>query len=273
MQVHVIQRQYDEVIAPRYDFDPQSVIGDSLDLAIEQIRRQERDRDDGTSRYVLDLGVGTGRFFEKFRAQSSQPIHPYGLDISRKMIDVARGRIPDLVAAVEDAAHLDEQFPSISFDLICTHFITGFVPVGALAPKVWDKLGDGGVWSFVGGTKAGFPNLQRKAASLPLKKWLFGGSKLKVDDHVCNPADQDEVVRILEENRFEVCECETFCPNLHFNNLKDFMEFAYYGGWLTPFLEVLGLHEANWMIRALLNALYFPMEDHHKIVVALARKP
>lgn len=272
MQANVIQRQYDEVIAPRYDFDPQSVIGDSLERAIEQIQRQKRAPSDDEPMTVLDLGVGTGRFLEKLRSRSLRPIQPYGLDISQKMIEVARRRIPDLVPAVDNAANLDDHFPSLSFDLICTHFITGFVPLGVLAPKVWGKLEGGGIWSFVGGTKAGFPDLQKKAATLPLKKWLFGGSPLNVDDRVCNPADQNEVVRTLEENGFTVCECETFCPNLHFNNFKDFMEFAYYGGWLTPFLEALGLHKANWTIRTLLNTFLFPMKDHHKIVLALAQK-
>ena len=41
---------------------------------------------------VLDLGLGTGRFLEKLRACSLRPIHPYWLDISHKMIDVARLR-------------------------------------------------------------------------------------------------------------------------------------------------------------------------------------
>ena len=273
MQANVIQRQYDEVIAPRYDFDPQSVIGASLKRAIEQIRRQEPDEFEDGPMNVLDLGVGTGRFLEQLRSQSTRPIRPYGLDISQKMIDLALRRVPDLAPAVDDAANLDHHFQTLSFDLICTHFITGFVPLGVLAPKVWGKLVGGGMWSFVGGTKAGFPNLQKKAATLPLKKWLFGGSQLEIDDHVCNPADQDEVVGTLKEYGFEICECETFCPNLHFNNFNHFMEFAYYGGWLTPFLEALNLHRAGWMIRTLLNMCVFPMEDHHKIVIALARKP
>lgn len=273
MQANVIQRQYDQVISPRYDFDPQSVIGDSLERAIEQIRRQERDGADGGPMNVLDLGMGTGRFLEKLRSHSARDFHPYGVDISQKMIEVAYRRIPDLVAAVDDAANLDHHFQSLPFDLICTHFITGFVPLGVLAPKVWGKLECGGIWSFVGGTKAGFPEMQRRAAALPLKKWFFGGSKLEIDDHVCNPADQNEVARTLEGYGFTVCECETFCPNLHFNSFNDFMEFAYYGGWLTPFLEALRLHKAGWVIRTLLNAFFFPANDHHKIVIALARKP
>ena len=62
---------------------------------------------------------------------------------------------------------------------------------------------------------------------------------MKVDNLVCNPASQDEVVQTLEEFGFTVCECELFSPNLHFNNFKDFMEFAYTGGWSTPFVEAM----------------------------------
>ena len=142
-----------------------------------------------------------------------------------------------------------------------------------LAPKIGNKLESQGFWSFVGGTKAGFSELQKKAASLPLKKWLFGGSKLDVDDLVYNPANQEEVVRTLEQNGFTVRECETFSPDLHFNNFNDFMEFAYYGGWLTPFVESLGLHKANRLIRKFLNTFAFPAHDQHNIVIALAQKP
>jgi SAM-dependent methyltransferase len=273
MQATTIQRHYDEVIASHYDFDPQSVIGDSLGRAIAQIRRRQNTEAGAGPLNVLDVGMGTGIFLEKLRAEAGRDIQPYGLDISQKMIEIARTRIPDLTAAVDDAANLDDHFQSLSFDLICTHFITGFVPLSVLAPKIRSKLESPGFWSFVGGTKAGFPELQKKAASLPLKKWLFGGSNLDIDDLVYNPASQDEVVRTLEQHGFRICECETFSPDLHFNNFNDFMEFAYYGGWLTPFVESLALHKANRLIRKFLNTFYFPAHDQHNIVIALAQKP
>lgn len=273
MQATIIQRHYDEVIASHYDVDPQSVIGDSLGRAIGQIRRRQADIVGAAPLNVLDLGVGTGLFLEKLRADTLREIQPFGLDISHKMIELAQNRLADLVAAVDDAANLDNHFQSVAFDLICTHFITGFVPLGILAPKIRAKLKSRGFWTFVGGTKAGFPQLRRKASSLPLKKWLFGGWKSNVDELVCNPTGQDEVVATLVENGFTVCECETFSPDLHFIDFKGFMEFAYYGGWLTPFIEALGLHQANLMIRLLLNTVYFPARDQHNIVIALAQKP
>jgi SAM-dependent methyltransferase len=269
MQNNVIQRQYDEVIAPHYDLDPQAVIGRSLDRAIGQMRRRRLKAGDRPLK-VLDLGMGTGRCFEKLKPQIGL-LEPFGIDISPKMIETAQARLPDLVAVVDDVANLEAHFPTESFDLVCTHYITGFVPLGVLSPKIWGKLADGGYWSFIGGTKAGFPALQN-AANGRLVKWMFGGRSVSVDDLVCNPADQAEVVRTLEDDGFIVRECETFTPRLDFKDFNEFMDFAFYGGWLTPFLEALGLHKASPVVRAVLNKLLFPMQDYHNIVVALAQK-
>jgi hypothetical protein len=140
-----------------------------------------------------------------------------------------------------------------------------------LAPKIHARLADGGWWSLVGGTKAGFPALQRKANSRAIR-WLFGGRKLDVDGLVSNPADRAEVVGALEANGFAVRAAETFLPPLHFADLREFLEFAYYGGWLTPFIEALGLHRARPLVRAVLNTCVFPAKDHHCIEIVLAQK-
>ena len=50
------------------------------------------------------------------------------------------------------------------------------------------------------------------------------------------------------------------------------MDYAYHGGWLTPFIEEIGLHKAKRWQRAVLNKLVFPVVDHHNIVLALARR-
>ncbi len=270
MQMNVIQRQYDEIIAPHYDFDPQSVIGDSLDRAIRQIERHEATGGREALR-VLDLGVGTGRFLEKLRAYTGPRVQPFGLDISQNMIDIACQRIPDLVPAVDDAMNLDAHFPELSFDLISTHFLTGFVPLDLLAPKIAVKLAPGGLYSFVGGTKEGFPALQDKAKSR-LLRWLLGIQQVDIAELVHNPANQEEVANTLQRHGFTVRDCETFRPGVRFQNLREFLDFAYYGGWLTPFVEALGLHKAGGKLRWILNTFVFPIQDHHSIVIALAER-
>jgi SAM-dependent methyltransferase len=270
MQTTVIQRQYDEIIASYYDFDPHAVIGDSLDWALGQIKTHLT-ADGSDVLQVLDLGVGTGRFLEKLRGDAGLKIRPFGVDLSRAMIDIARARIPDLVAAIEDAANLENHFRGQTFDLACTHFLTGFVPLGLLAPQVTNKLKAGGWWTFVGGTRQGFPVLQAKANSEFFQE-LFDTSGFDVGQFVCNPTDEQTVVAELKRNGLAVRACETFRPTFRFQDLTEFLEFAYYGGWLTPFIESLGLDQPTPLVRTLLNQFFFPVRDQHAIVIALAQK-
>jgi len=271
MSIEAIQRQYNEVVAPHYDLDPQGVIGRSLQRAIAQLHQLRLLEDAPGRLQVLDVGMGTGRFLELLKALGNGQVQPFGLDLAEKMVECARRRLPDLVAEVDDAANLDACFPGVSFDLVCTHFITGFVPMSVLAPKIWSRLEEGGYWSLVGGTKAGFPTLQSKADGWLVRR-LSGAGSRKLDDVLLNPADQEEVERTLESNGFEVCVAETFEPVLDFPNFDEFMEFAHRGGWFTPLIEALGVHKAGALTRWLLDRLHFPVKDHHSIAIVLGRK-
>jgi SAM-dependent methyltransferase len=269
MSIQAIHRQYNEV-APHYDLDPQAVIRRSLDRAIEQFSNH---RVLGTTEplRVLDVGMGTGLFLARLKALGGDQVQPFGLDLADKMVEIARRRIPDLIAEVDDAANLDACFTGLSFDLVCTHFVTGFVPMKVLAPMIWDRLDEGGLWSLVGGTRAGFPTLRAKASSR-FVHWLVGGGSQKLDDVLLNPADRQDAVRTLRANGFEVCAEETFEPGVEFANFDQFMEFGYQGGWFTPIIDGIGLHKAGAFTRWLLNRLVFPFRDHHSIAVVLARK-
>ena len=270
MESNIIQSQYNEVIAPHYDQDPQSVIGRSLDQAIEQIRRQPHLTGDGTAQKVLDLGMGTGKFFEKLKSHTGH-LQPYGIDLSEKMIAIAapgyRNSRPLLMMR------------RILMPILAPNRLTSFARISSPAlfrsrcwrPKIRSRLADGGYWSLIGGTRAGFPTLQKKA-QLPGMRWLFGRRTLNVDHHVCNPADHTEVVQTLESSAFVVRECQTFTPRVDFRNLNEFMDFAYYAGWLAPFIQALGLHRARAIVRAILNVFFFPVQDHHSIEIVLAQK-
>jgi SAM-dependent methyltransferase len=270
MHTELTQRQYDEVIAPHYDDDPQSVIGDSLDRAVSQLI-QHFGGQSVKQLSVFDIGVGTGMFLAEFRRSTEFDIRPFGIDLSEKMIDIALDKVPDLMAEVGTAERMEDYFSGESFDLISTHFVTGFVPLQALAPKIRERLQPDGIWSIVGGTKAGFSASQRKANS-KLIRWLFGGRRLQVDDLVCNPADLHEVETTLRQHGFKICQSEVFTPQLYFADFDEFLDFAYWGGWLTPFVESMGLHKCRPLVRALLNRLVFPMKDHHNIAIVVAQK-
>src|SRR5262245_15341084 len=107
MSATLIQRQFNQVIAAHYDLDPQSVISDTLDRALSQVQSAFSLDAGVTPLVALDVGMGTGLFYEKLRGVSARELRPYGLDISQAMIDIARCRIPDLVAEVDDGARLN----------------------------------------------------------------------------------------------------------------------------------------------------------------------
>ena len=100
---------------------------------------------------------------------------------------------------------------------------------------------------------------------------LFGGKSPDLQGMIC-PDNEREIVAVMEANGFEIVTSETYEPELRFADFDDFMDYAYHGGWLTPFIEEIGLHKAKRWQRAVLNKLVFPVVDHHNIVLALARR-
>lgn len=271
MESAVIQRQYDDVIASQYDQDPQNTTGKSLERALDHLELEGIFSQIFPSMRVLDVGMGTGMFLEKLRARSQRAIEPWGLDISEKMASIARKKLPDLICEIDDGANLDKHFNDDQFDLVATHFVTGFVPIEHIAPRIFAKLDAGGVWSFVGGTTAGYPELQRRAGH-PLLKLLFGGGTTELQGMIC-PSNEQAVVKVLQQNGFEILMSETYKPELQFPDFASFIEYGYHGGWLTPFIEEIGLHKAKRWQQAILNRLVFPVVDYHSIVLAVARRP
>lgn len=271
MSTTAIRRQYDEVIAANYDRDPQLVIRAALSRALDQLKRSGCLDPAAEPLRVLDVGMGTGLFLERLRSEAPLTLRLFGIDLSERMLDIARQRLPELTAEVNDAARIAEVFDGESFDLICTHFVTGFVPIEVLAPQIFARLSPGGVWSFVGATSAAYPKLRSLSNSFAIRA-LFGGRGVDLNQ-LLTPADCDSAVQCFQRCGFEVLAAETFAPQLDFADFAQFMEFAHRGGWLTPFIEELGLNRARPLVRSILNRLVFPLRDHHQIAIATAQRP
>lgn len=269
----VIQRQYDEVIASNYDRDPKDILASSFKRAMEQFEAANLLQADASLR-TLDIGLGTGSFLANLVALNKGKVEPFGLDLSEEMLNIARIKIPNLQAVADTASNLENHFINQSFDLICTHFVTGFVPMQELAPKIWHRLAKGGYWSLIGQSMAGYPHLRKEMDSTKFKlfSWLLGSGSLEINSMVCNPEDHNKTLEILQSNGFEICSAETFEPDVDFADLEEFIEFGYHGGWLTPFIEVSGLHQASKLMTAMVNPLFFPFNDHLSIEIALVRK-
>lgn len=272
MLTETVRRQYDEIIASNYDIDPQGITGKCQDFAIEQLRSTDAFAAGLPNLRVLDLGMGTGMFLSKLRNVSARLIEPYGLDLSENMAAQAKVKHPDLQVVVDDAACFDNHFPGQSFDLICTHFITGFVPLSHLIPRIWDRLSPGGCWSFVGATKSAYPELQNIANSKLVQR-LFGGNGSEAMNIGQSPENLEQAQGQIDQHGFQILNSEEYRPQLTFANFEMFMDYGYRGGWLTPYIESLGLHQIGWPMKKLINLLIFPLQDHHHVAEIVARKP
>ena len=270
MQMTVIRQQYNDLIAHHYDLDPLSLIADSQECAIGQMLTADFFATRHGERIdVLDLGMGTGTFLEKVMA-SADDVQPFGLDLSDSMAKIACERIPKLQFRIGDAANFDQHFPEQQFDLISTHFITGFVATEHLAPLIAKRLKPGGVWSFVGSSQAAYPVL-RMYANNRFLRMLLGGARTSMEN-LLSPRDEHHLGNMMRDVGLEVLASDTQTPQLKFETFAEFMVFAYDGGWLTPYIEDLGLHKAGKATRALLNELIFPMSDQHNILHGVAQK-
>jgi len=272
MLTNTIRRQYDEIIASNYDLDPQGITGDSQDFAIGQLKQENVLAAGLPTLNVLDIGMGTGMFLSKLRKASERIIEPFGLDLSENMAQQAKLKHPDLEFVVDDATRFDAHFSGREFDLICTHFITGFVPIPHLAPRIFDRLSPDGYWSFLGATSTAYPELQKMANSR-LVHGLFGAGEMDVSKDVPTPENTADACGQLKDQGFVIASAETYRPELNFPDFQSFMEYGYHGGWLTPFIEKLRLQDAGWATQKLVNFLIFPIRDHHHIAAIVARKP
>lgn len=101
--------------ADKYDDDIDEVGGpltdyrDSLDQAYENHPQAGEN--------ILDIGVGTGNFIEKYIEDSS---NAYATDISPKMLDEAKKKFPSLTTEVADFNKIP--FEDGQFDLIISSF-------------------------------------------------------------------------------------------------------------------------------------------------------
>jgi trans-aconitate methyltransferase len=99
---------------------------------------------------VLEVGVGTGRFFTEALRQG---INIYGIDISPAMLNVLKKRIPEEDYKRVSLQDIRDFSTDLSFSLITApfrvfmHLIETSGQIRAL-DHVYDKLGDGGSFIF-----------------------------------------------------------------------------------------------------------------------------
>ncbi len=112
-----IIRSFFDDISPRYD-----LVNDVLSLRLDGRWRKQALKKilDGTETRLLDLGTGTGKFLETFLKHKPWQT-AVGLDFSSRMLEKARGLLPDAADFVSGDFHV-LPFQNESFDLIISSF-------------------------------------------------------------------------------------------------------------------------------------------------------
>ena len=269
-----IEKLYDSTIAEHYGAVTATALEPMHDLCLQQIANfLPADR----SYRIVESSVGTGEFLAKFihyieDQNSGTDLDIIGFDVSRAMLDQAKqkvafnGHVLPFQRAIEI---LDTQ----TVDLICAHYVLSYVPLKELTHTASRLLKKGGLISIASTLfDPSYPAMKRLHSS-PIAT-LIGANKTPMRDLVNIPGDRTLLENELHDLGFEVLKSEEIPKDYSFASLKDYLVWAYYGGWATHAIDALGVRPnmlSRW-IHFICNRLYFPIEESQTHLCLLARK-
>lgn len=262
-----IARHYDQHVAGHYDQDPFRICADSRQAAVAQLRKvltAERMN-------ILDLGCGTGNLLIEMRDLFPES-ELYGIDVSRKMIEIAREKFllenaPAITTFCDDVCRADRYIQAATMDLVAMHFLLNYVNHRRVLSDASMVLKKGGLLSVLTTTKEAFPIFQmlaRKICGETLVKFFM---RLEMRA----PKDSDTLLDLLGKCGFEILESRILEKKIRFESLDEFSHFLFRSGWCTSQIILKLAKKRIEAERAYLET-YLPVEDTVKISVILARK-
>lgn len=108
-----VKNQYDQ-FAEIYDHRWSSYVSNTLNFLIDYLQRSKQILG---NEYILDIACGTGELERRF-LNLHPDLNVIGVDISEKMLDVARLKLPNLEFVNASARFLP--FPDHKFDMVVT---------------------------------------------------------------------------------------------------------------------------------------------------------
>lgn len=194
-----------EEIASGYDAITEKVI--MHDRFYEQCLGMHR----GYGGKILDVGCGQGLLLKKISQRAAPGSQLYGLDISPKLVEIARSNNPTATVEVGDAESMP--YPDSTFDVATmTEALEHMLDYDAALREVHRVLKPGGVF----------------IVSVPNRDWLRYDFYDKIRNHSMQPVDDHyfrfaEVTDYLERNGLKV-ECYRGLDNLYFYGWKHSVE-------------------------------------------------
>jgi len=256
-----IARLYDTHIADHYDADSYGLLSGGRALALQQLAARASQLPSSSSPQIVDLALGTGSSL--LGAHALLPgARLHGIDISARMIDVAKGRLAGVHAILDDAKNVGRHFEPGSVDVVLMHFLTTYIDGRQVVQDAARALRPGGVLSIASTTWAAFATFQS----------LLGHLVDASDLDTINPAPRspDVVASFLTDAGLEVIERAEFTQPITFSTFDELHHFGLHSGFFTHIIEAVS-PEVIEMARQIDGI--FPFEDTYKAAVLLARKP
>lgn len=120
-----------------------------------------------TSPSIIDVGTGTGENILLAQKVFGSLGSVYGVDISEKMLAIAKEKYPPLHTVRASALNLTESIPAPA-DLIFMHFLLSYVSVDRLLPQIKQRLKPGGYISIASSLMSSWPRGQSLGRRLRL---------------------------------------------------------------------------------------------------------
>jgi len=256
MNIEIIEKMYDEIIAKDYDHDEFQLLSESRNLAIKQIEKQASMVQVDT---VLDLALGTGEILLAIKN-----IFPnakfYGIDISQNMIAIAKQKM-EINTFHDDAQNIGQYVQANSFNLLIIHYILAYVDPEIIISEAVGLLQPGGLCSLATSTYDSFHTLQKLASK------FMSPEALRAKANV--PENSDDLKELLKMAGLEIIENILFKQQLEFSDLNQLYNWGMSSSWLTQYFS--SFTKEQWeMISAIPNI--FPIKDEFQSRIILAKK-
>jgi ubiquinone/menaquinone biosynthesis C-methylase UbiE len=248
---------YDEHISGTYDTDAFGLLRGGRELALTQLFGRLQP----TANVVVDLALGTAESLLGLHARlPAAQLH--GIDISARMLEQARRKLPEVNVIHDDAARMGSHFGPDSIDIALMHFLTTYVDTPAVIADVARSLRPGGFLSLVSSTYESFPAIHALALEvLPseLVKQL-------------NPAPEsgEVLAQQLRDAGLQIVEQASFEKSINFDSAPELALWGMKSGFFTHVLSVLPPTQVQAMVA--LSHL-FPLRDRYHATALLAQKP
>lgn len=258
----LVANLYDNHVADTYDLDSFGLLAGGRALATAQLRHAltQANAFPRTGR-VVDLALGTGASLADV-AGFLPDAECIGIDISAKMLELARQKYPGFRTILDDASNIANHFDAASIDLALMHFLTTYIDTEKVVASVAACLKPGAYLSIASTTYESFRVIAAAASTVLSPELIKQLSPA--------PVDGASIARLLEAAGLEVVVNERFEKDISFATLPDLFQWGMQSGFFTHILSQL---PPDMLEHFQPMAAQFPVTDRYCSSILLARKP